>query len=147
VRRYQAVQCFFSRSVSSDLAKIETVSGPGHVAAYPGAEDQRVWAASLMGAETSGGYLVLESEPPLKLHPFRGEGGPALLLGSRDVVIELIVGSKNTAVDLNPGDGVVQWRFDEGHVRLYAAAFSKDAKPILRGLVEGLEVRNVIPPH
>jgi hypothetical protein len=111
-----------------------------------GDETHEEWAASLSGRETTDGYLVLGSEPPLELHPFRDVGGPALFFSGRDLIIELVAGSTNTGEDRDPSDGVVQWRFDEGHIRLYANAFSKDAKDMLQLLVDELEIRNVEPP-
>jgi hypothetical protein len=111
-----------------------------------GAEDQATWAASLRGEETPEGFLVLDAGPPLELHPYRDVGGPALFLSGSDVFIELVAGSENTAHDRDPRDGVVQWRFEAGHIRLYASAFSKEGKDILEHLVEGLEFRNVTPP-
>jgi hypothetical protein len=113
----------------------------------PGDVTHEEWAASLSGHETTDGYLVLASEPPLELHPFRDVGGPALFMSGRDVIIELVAGSTNTGHDRDPSDGVVQWRFDEGHVRLYANAFSKDAESILELLVDELRIRNVEPPE
>jgi hypothetical protein len=105
------------------------------------------WAATLSGHETAEGYLVLTSKPPLELHPFRDVGGPALLISGRDVIIELVAGSTNTSDDRDPSDGVVQWRFDEGHIRLYANAFSKKIEDTLQLLVDELRIRNVEPPE
>ena len=112
----------------------------------PRDETHAVWAASLSGGETPEGYLVLEASAPLQLHPWRDVGGPALFISDRDIFIELVAGSTNIGEDRDPSDGVVQWRFQEGHVRLYANAFSKGAKDTLQGLVDGLEVRNVREP-
>jgi hypothetical protein len=124
--------------------------GRWYVALYcnrgPGDETHAVWAASLSGHETPEGYLVLEASAPLQLHPWRDVGRPALFISDRDTFIELVAGSTNTAEDRDPSDGVVQWRFQEGHVRLYANAFSKGAKDVLQGLVDGLEIRNVREP-
>jgi hypothetical protein len=124
--------------------------GRWYVALYcnrgPGDETHAVWAASLSGHETPEGYLVLEASAPLQLHPWRDVGGPALFISDRSMFIELVAGSTNTAEDRDPSDGVVQWRFQEGHVRLYANAFSKGAKDVLQGLVDGLEIRNVREP-
>ena len=123
-----------------------TVAAPCNRDPAKGAEDHAIWAGSLTGQETTEGYLILDAALPLELHPDRGTGGPALFMSASDVVVELVAGSTNRAEDRDPSDGVVQWRFTEGHVRLYANAFSKDAKDMLRGIVEGLEVRAVVTP-
>jgi len=123
-----------------------TVATPCNEDPAKGGEDHAVWAGSLMGRETAEGYLILEAIPPLELHPDRGTGGPALFMSSPDVIIEVVAGSTNTSEDRDPSDGVVQWRFKEGHIRLYANAFSKHPKDTLRAIVEDLEVRNVVSP-
>jgi hypothetical protein len=122
-----------------------TVAAPCNRDPARGGEDYAIWASSLTGQETLEGYLILDAAPPLKLHPDRGTGGPALFMSGHDVFVELVAGSTNKSEDRDPSDGVVQWWFTEGHVRLYATAFSKDAKDLLRGIVEGLEVRTVPP--
>jgi hypothetical protein len=121
------------------------VAAPCHKGPGPGEEDHAVWARSLGGTETADGYLVLRAEPPLELHPYRDVGGPAIYISEREVFVELVAGSQNDAQDRDPRDGVVQWRFQEGHIRVYGNAFSKEGEAFLATLVEGLSVRNVVP--
>jgi hypothetical protein len=123
-----------------------TVAAPCNEDPAKGGEDHALWASSLTGQETPEGYVILEATPPLELHPDRGTGGPALYMSDPDVFIEVVAGSTNTAEDRDPSDGVVQWRFMEGQVHLYGYATSKAAKDILRGIVDGLEIRDVVPP-
>jgi hypothetical protein len=114
--------------------------GPG-----AGGEEHQLWASSLQGHETRDGYLILETTPPLEVHPYRDAGGPALFLYDSDIIVELVAGSENEAEELDPRDGVVQWRFQKGHIRVYANAFSKEGKDFLATLIEGLSVRKVVP--
>jgi len=112
-----------------------------------------VWAENLHGHESSDGLLVLEGTSPLVLHPWRDQNGPTLRLSSEEVVIDIRPLSEQCdpasgwGGDTDAADGVVQWCVQqEGGIYVYANAFAAEAKDLLQALVEGLEVRDVLPP-
>lgn len=119
----------------------------------PGDEEALAsWAEHLHGRQTPEGLLVLWSDPPLVVNPWRDQHGPTIRMSNREVVLDLRPGSEQCdpgsgwGGDTDPGDGVVQWCVQpEGAVYLYANGFTPEARRMLGLLVEGLEVRDVRP--
>lgn len=116
-------------------------------------ETLAVWAENLHGHESADGLLVLEGTPPLVLHPWRDQNGPALRFSNKDVIIDIRPLSDQCdpasgwGGDTDAADGVVQWCVQpEGGIYVYANAFAPEGEDSLRALVDGLEVRVVRPP-
>ena len=115
-------------------------------------ETLAIWAENLHGQESAEGLLVLDGTPPLVLHPWRDQNGPALRMSSDEVVIDLRPGtdhcvrSSGSEGDTDPRDGVVQWCIQpRGSVYVYANGFTPEGEAFLQDLVDTLEVRDVRP--
>jgi hypothetical protein len=109
---------------------------------YMGAEELSVWARSLAGRVTRGGYLVLEARPPLRLARAGEHAGPELMLEGRRGIVRLFPGRcRRHEREPERSRGFTSWCAPEASMRVHVYG----SRGFGAALLEGLEIRNAVP--
>lgn len=104
----------------------------------------RIWAKSLRGTTTAGGFLVLRPTPPLQLAKSNDPNGPTLQFQSPGRTVDILLDRKCPPGRPTYDRGEDGWSLQvcKGGVRISGQA-SADDKAFLSALGTGLQVRHL----